>query len=311
MRCVVISSELKLSIALLEQSVMEKDKLLKEMRENLEDSTDDVDLGGEGKTLQSLQEECTQLTSKLRILKESQIVRITSPGSNRGESSKLEQSCNALKQVVALLTMEVKRAKDDNHSLRKEVEEKDQQIHQLLVTTGSQELPPHSHPDLLSHQSDSSLGEGQILFERWQSSEAALKESRNQVKLLQRTEAELTAKCQELSSELHQANVEIRHLQEVLKGECTSIRTMSSEQERQITMLSRESAQVCHHTSTAEDMCTMQEKSIREREDSIAELISEVEGLRLEHTALSQQLIDCPLSSGFPVLTCMWVDGLT
>ena len=302
--CVVISSELKLSIALLEQSVMEKDKLLNEMRENLEDSTDDVDLGGEGKTLQSLQEECARLTSELHILKESQIVGLTSPRPNREESSKLEQSCNALKQVVALLTMEVKRAKDDNLSLRKEVEEKDQQIHQLLVTTDLQKLSPHSHPDLLSHQSDSPIGEGQILFERWQSSEAALKESRNQVNLLQRTEAELMAKCQELSSELHQANVEIQHLQDVLKGECTSIRTISSEQERQIAILSRESAQVCHHTSAAEDTCTVQEKSIRQREASIAELISEVEGLRLKHTTLSQQLIDRPLPSEFPVLTC-------
>jgi chromosome segregation ATPase len=278
-------SDLKLSVTLMEQSLLEKDNLLEEMRSRLEDSNDDIDFEGEGKTLQNLQEECCRLTDELNSLKESPTVPcgVHTPTSPHAEH---EDSYNTLKQVVTLLTIELQKEKENTNSLRMELSEKEEKVQHLSLA-----LDLQKQATFTSKQNGFSSKEVDVLSERLHRSEVEKQQSLNLVDMLQTSEAQLRAECNRLSEELNKGKVEILRLQRVLESEHLSLQSLSREQEGRISALSRECVSLSVETSSTEAECNTQERRVHEREQSIAKLTEEVMYLRTQHSNLSDKLI--------------------
>lgn len=152
------SSDMKLSLALTNQDVAEKNRLLDEMKQQLEMEAnmpdEEVDLGERGKTLQLMQEECSRLNREIDALKLSQsdntLVHQQLRDANKmaeelrhslnvakASKAELEGSEQALKHVVAILTTEVKSLKENKARLEEEAGIQEKRVEGLLATKTS------------------------------------------------------------------------------------------------------------------------------------------------------------------------------
>lgn len=149
---------MKLSLALASQDVAEKNRLLDEMKQQLEVEAsmpdEEVDLGERGRTLQLMQEECSRLNREIDALKLAQsdntLVRQQLRDANKvadelrhslnvakAGRAEVEGSVQALKHVVAILTNEVKSLKEDKARLEKEAGSQEKRVEGLQANNAS------------------------------------------------------------------------------------------------------------------------------------------------------------------------------